>query len=139
LPDRGLVAGTAVAILAFIMNALERRRSVRLPDVLSARWRRGPRVIDVPVLDISAHGFRIATDEWIPINHVMDLELFVGLRPISLLVTSRTVDPTNWARGIGCEILLAAPDDQRRWDAYYQSIVERWRAVDSAEPLRQCA
>lgn len=109
------------------------RRSLRLPEELSARWHRGHRVIPVQVLDASLHGFLLGTDEPFDVGYVMELEILLPEGPASVLVTSRYVGRTRYGPGIGTSILVATPEDVARWVAHYQGLAARARRL-RAEP-----
>jgi hypothetical protein len=80
-----------------------------------ATWIRRGRKLDVPVVDMSLHGLRLATTELIPLNHVMDLRVVLPDGTIDLLVASRFVGRCRDVQGIGAAIFVATPEDAVRW------------------------
>jgi len=118
-------AGTGVALVDRMPMTLEeaaapaeRRRSSRVIGDLQGSWRRGRKTVTVRALDVSLHGLLLATEEWIGVNQVMDIELLLPDGPVSLLVTSRSVG----GGAIGVAIMIATELDQRRWVSHYHSI-----------------
>jgi hypothetical protein len=99
----------------------ERRRSRREPVNLLASWRRGQRTIGMRVLDLSLHGVLLATDEAFKPNYVMDVSVVLPSGAASLLLTSRFVGECRGTRGIGAAILLASPEDEKRWSDFYRN------------------
>lgn len=102
-----------------------RRRTLRIPGGCSAEWHRGYRHIAAHVVNVNAHGMLLRTDETVPLNQMMDLVVHLPDGDVSVMGVSRFVGTTRWGHGIGVEIKVASPDDQHRWNRFYQQTSEQ--------------
>jgi hypothetical protein len=61
----------------------------------------------------------------------MDLRVYLSTGPVSLLVTTRT----QYDGAVGAELLLATPEDLRRWVSHYRSVADPRAACATATVL----
>jgi len=106
-----------------------RRKSPRLTGSLRATWKRGKRLVEAEVLDFSAEGFYLGTNETIPTGQLMDITVHVGAATLSLLCVSRFVGTTRRGPGIGVSIHVMTPEDAAQWRAFYDDQLAKRKAA----------
>ncbi|HVK74685.1 MAG TPA: hypothetical protein VM734_15255 [Kofleriaceae bacterium] len=71
--------------------SIDRRRTPRVPTVLAATWRRGPRRVPVSIVELNVHGAALRSAESPDLNYLMEIALTIEGRALPILFVPRSV------------------------------------------------
>ncbi|MCU1279226.1 MAG: hypothetical protein JWM53_2772 [bacterium] len=101
------------------------RRTERVAVELSVRWVRSGVATECIGLDINAHGMFLSTHHVVEHGALMQLEVQLPDRVLSMFVTARYVGRTMRGQGIGAEIFLIDDVSRSHWMSYYEAEAAR--------------
>jgi hypothetical protein len=101
------------------------RRTERIAVELSVKWSRGGLTTECTALDINAHGMFLSTHYIVEHEALMQIEVRLPERALSMFVTARYVGRTMRGHGIGVEIFLIDDVSHSHWMSFYEAAAAR--------------
>lgn len=114
------------------------RRSERVQVNIPVVWIRGGRGVSCVARDMNIHGFFLATDETTVPGSLMQLNITLPQKTISLFGTARFVGSTVAGHGIGVELFILDEDSRSVWLSYYHSQLDGNADASSPSVAADC-